>query len=65
MKVTIDRFEENFAVVEAPDGSFYTIDRALLPGAREGDVVNITVDADETEARRKRIRRLMDELFEE
>jgi hypothetical protein len=65
MDVVIDRFEENLAIVEAPDGAFYTLDRALLPGAKEGDVVSITINKDETEARRKRIRGLMDSLFED
>jgi hypothetical protein len=37
----------------------------LLPGAKEGDVVSITINKDETEARRKRIRGLMDSLFED
>ena len=37
----------------------------LLPsGAKEGDVLSITIDKKETEARRGRIEKLMDDLWE-
>ena len=42
MKVIIDRFEENIAVVEL-DGEMLNAPRALFEGAREGDTVEITV----------------------
>ena len=47
MKVIIDRFEGESAVVELPDGSFSTLARALVPEASEGDVVRIEIDAPE------------------
>jgi len=54
MRVIIDRFEEEYAVVELEDGSMAYLPAKLLPGAREGDVVEIKVDQAET-ARRKRL----------
>ena len=42
MRVIIDRFEEDIAVVEA-DGRMLNAPRALFPEAREGDAVEITV----------------------
>ena len=64
MKVIIDRFEEEFAVVELSEGKFYDLPRALLPdGAKVGDVISIEIDADETEARRARIGSLRRRLF--
>ena len=62
----IDRFEENFAVCEDDDGSFFAIDISELPAeASEGDVLRlddgggISVDEAETESRRSRIREKM------
>jgi len=42
MKVIIDRFEEDIAVVEL-DGKMLNAPRALFAEAREGDTVEITV----------------------
>ena len=55
---TIDRFEEELAVLEDESGVTLTVARALLPPeAAESDVVRFeggvyTLDADETETRR-------------
>lgn len=54
MRVIIDRFEADYAVVELEDGSMAHMAVKLLPGAREGDVVEIKVDREET-ARRKEL----------
>lgn len=63
MQITIDRFEGDFAIIELPDKSFLNIPRKLFDGAVEGDVVDITINAAETELRRKNVKKLMDELF--
>ena len=41
MKVIIDRFEGDIAVIEL-DGEVYSAPRALFPGCEEGDAVQIT-----------------------
>lgn len=65
MNFIIDRIEENFAVVELEDKKMINMPIELLPsGAKEGDVLSITVDKNETEARRRRIEKLMDDLWE-
>lgn len=65
MKVIIDRFEGNFAVVELPDMTFADMPISLVPkGTKEGDVLSIKIDKEETENRRKRIEKLMDDLWE-
>lgn len=40
MKVIIDRFEEDYAIVECED-ALYRLPRALVGDAREGDAVMI------------------------
>lgn len=42
MKIIIDRFEENIAVVEIGEKTL-NVPRELFPDAREGDTVEITV----------------------
>lgn len=65
MKFIIDKIEENFAVVEVKDKKMINMPIGLLPsGAKEGDVLLIAVDKNETEARRGRIEKLMDDLWE-
>lgn len=63
MKVVIDRFEGDFAVVELPDLTFVNVPRLLFPDAKENDVIDISVDKQETENRKKRIHDLMNTLF--
>jgi hypothetical protein len=65
MKVTIDRFEDNYAVVELEDRTMLSMPISLVPeGAKEGDVISIEIDNQETERRKGRIKSLMDELWE-
>mgnify|MGYP001063035623 FL=1 len=65
MKVIIDRFEGDYAIVELADGTMVDMPISLVPkGAREGDVLVIGIDADETAKRKERIKKLMDDLWE-
>lgn len=60
MKVTIDRFEGDFAVVELPDGSYADLPKIFVPEAAEGDFVNIEAEkgTDRAERNRNRLRGL-------
>lgn len=64
MKVTIDRFEGEYAVVELDNGSFANLPKVLVPDSSEGDIVEITINTDETCKRNRNINNLMNELFE-
>ncbi len=65
MRVIIDRFEGEYAVVELPNRIMYNIPRAILPPeAKEGDVIDIRVDKEETKKRKNKMRSLMDDLWE-
>lgn len=60
----IDRFEGDFAVVEAENGRFYNIPKSLLPeNAKEGCVIKIEIDKKATEKRKNEIKNKMDRLF--
>lgn len=65
MNIIIDRFEGEFAVVELPDKKMINMPKALLPkGAKEGDVLSIRIDKDETKRRKRETEVLMNDLFE-
>jgi hypothetical protein len=69
MKVTIDRFEGNFAVCEKSDRTMLNIRKEKIPAnAKEGDI--LTIDGDDiqieihgTFKRKKDINKLMDDLW--
>lgn len=64
MQVTIDRFEGKYAVVELENRTMADMPASLVPeGAEEGDILKITIDKEETEKRKKHIKKLMDELW--
>lgn len=62
----IDRFEEQWAVVEFEGRINFNIPRGLVPdNAREGDVLvfSIKIDEVETEKRRLEIERITKDMF--
>ena len=69
MKVVIDRFEGEYAVCEKDDRTMINIQKSNLPSdVEEGDVLVIngdiiTIDAVETQKRKKESRQLLDGLF--
>lgn len=64
MQVTIDRFEGGYAIVELPDLTFAELPRCVVPdGAREGDVLSICVDAEETARRQQQLKQKMKSIW--
>lgn len=68
-KYIVDRFEENFVVLEREKGGTFDVDKSLLTGAKKGDIVikkggTYVIDNEETQKRRsvimEKIRRLSD-----
>lgn len=64
MKVIIDRFEGDFAIVETDNKGMVNLPKSLIPGAKEGDIINIIIDEEETQNRKAKIQRIMDDLWE-
>ena len=65
MKWIIDRFEENFAVIEC-ENKFFNIPKDALPEkVCEGDVIEITVNIEETENRKTKISNRLKNIFGE
>lgn len=64
MKIIIDRFEGNFAVVELENKDTVNVPKQILPDdAKEGTVVVIEIDHRETETRKRRISEKMNGLW--
>ena len=63
MQVVVDRIEEDFIVLELEDGSVVDVPKVLIPGAKEGDVIDIYINRDETDKKNTEVKKLMDDLF--
>ncbi len=66
MKIIIDRFEGDFAIAELQNKKIVNIPKAIIPPeAVEGDVISIEINREETEERKREIKNLMNDLWEE
>ena len=66
MRIIIDRFEGNIAVVELEDGSIIDCLKAILPpNAKEGSIIDITVDEKATEEKLQKVTERMNKLFKD
>ena len=69
-RFTVDRIEEDKAVLECENGECVTLEVKSLPkNIKEGDVLcfeenSYFLDEEETEKRRQKIKSLMDSLFD-
>ncbi len=55
MKVVIDRIEDTVATVELENGKMVNVPAELFDGCKEGDVVYITPNKEETEKKTKEV----------
>jgi len=66
MRFTIDRFEGEFALVELSDGSIVQIPKSILPiQVKEGDIVSLKIEVEETTNRKDSIEKKMAKLFKD
>lgn len=55
MRVVIDRIEDGIASVELPDGKIICVPAELFADCKEGDIVYITPDKEETEKKKQEV----------
>lgn len=55
MKVVIDRIEDGIATVELENGKMINVPAELFADCREGDIVYITPDKEETEKKKQEV----------
>lgn len=64
MKVIIDRFEGEYAVVELEDGTMVNMLKTLIPeNAKEGSIITISCNENETEDRQESMKKKMNSIF--
>ncbi|WP_324823657.1 DUF3006 domain-containing protein [Sinanaerobacter sp. ZZT-01] len=64
MKVIIDRFEGEYAVVELEDGTIVNMLKTLIPeNAKEGSIITISCNENETENRQENMKKKMNSIF--
>ncbi len=64
LKVILDRFEEDFALVELENKEIVNIPRILVSEAEEGDIIEIRICKEETRQRQEEIEKIANDLFE-
>lgn len=66
MKFIIDRIEQDTAIVELESGEILSLPYALLRPlqAKEGDVLRLSIDQEETAKRRERVSSLLKDIFQ-
>ena len=66
MRIIVDRFEGNIAVVELENGQMIDCPKALLPdNAKEGSIINITVDENAINEKLQKVTERMNKLFKD
>lgn len=64
MRFIVDRITDGIASLEAEDRSIVEVPAKLLPkGIKEGEVISITINKEETKAREERIKALMEDVW--
>lgn len=63
MRFIVDRIEENFAVVELPDGTMLRVDIRILPDCAEGDMFTVEKEEKETKLAKERADKALDDLI--
>ena len=66
MKMIIDRFEGDFAIIELPNGQMIDCPKELLPdNVKEGNILSIIVDEDVTKEKLQKNTERMNRLFKD
>ncbi len=55
MRVIIDRIEDGIASVELENGKMINVPAELFDGCKEGDIVYITPDKEETQKKKQEV----------
>lgn len=64
MQYIVDRFETQFAVIELENKTFVNIPRSALPSnTKEGDVINVEINQEETKKRKEHILKMMNDVW--
>lgn len=64
MRMIVDRFEGELAIIELENGEFIDLPKKVLPNnANEGSVINIICDDEETQQLKVTAKKKMNSIF--
>ncbi len=64
MKWIVDRFENDYAIIELEDGTLVNVLKCALPkDISEGDVIRLEIDKGETDEKREDMKKRLKNLF--
>ena len=64
MKIVVDRIEGGYIVAELSDGRKENLPLVFAPDAKEGDVIDISIDKNSTKECKETVRNRLDRLFD-
>ena len=64
MKIVADRIEGGYIVAELSDGRKENLPLVFAPDAKEGDVIDISIDKNSTKECKETVRNRHDRLFD-
>lgn len=65
MEAIVERIENEMLILELSDGSIIKFSRALLPEAKEGDVVKFSVDNEKNSEKKEKIIERMNKIWKD
>lgn len=64
MEVIVNRIEGDYLVLELKNGNIVDVPSELIPEAKEGDIITISINKEKTNKRKDEIQDLVDYIFE-
>lgn len=64
MEVIVNRIEGDYLALELENGNIVDVPSELIPEAKEGDVITISINKEKTNKRKDEMQDLVDYIFE-
>lgn len=64
MKIVVDRIEGGYIIAEFSDGKKENLPLAFAPDAKEGDIIDISIDENNTKECKESMKNRLDRLFD-
>lgn len=64
MEVIVNRIEGDYLVLELENGNIVDVPSELIPEAKEGDIITISINKEKTNKRKDEMQDLVDYIFE-
>lgn len=65
MEAVVDRIEKDMLILVLSDGATIEFSKKLMPEAKEGDVISLSINKEKTENRRKETEERINRLWKD